>query len=378
MRDAVFLMLADTAHLLRRREIWVWAFGLPLIFFYFIGTITARWSTGGNENNVLAVYVAAGAGPIADHLLAHLKTLDYSIARVPARPALTGYDRQLSIPADFSTDILAHKQTILIFKRHDSGLDAEHDTVRLDRAIFTVLGDLIVLDNANESPTVESLNALDRAPRLVRLVTKAAGHRKVAPSGFEQAVPGSMVFFILMVMLSYGAGSLVAEREQGILRRLACSPMSRASVVSGKWGARMSIGLIQIAFAMVTGTLLFHVRWGSYVWMVLLVLIAYAAFSTATGILLGTLARTKSQAGAFGALAANLLACIGGCWWPMEIMPRTMQTISQLTPPGMAMDALHQLVNFGSGPIAAVPGALALFALAGVASFFAARKFRFQ
>ena len=41
--------------------------------------------------------------------------------------------------------------------------------------------------------------------------------------------------FTLLVLLSSGAAQLVVEREQGLLRRLASTPIPRGSVVLGKW-----------------------------------------------------------------------------------------------------------------------------------------------
>ena len=377
-RDARFLTLADASHLLRRRETWIWAFALPIVFFYFIGTITSRWGDSGESKDPLAVYVPASAGPMAENLLERFGALDYSIIRVSNPADLSRYERRLSIPEDFSGSIQARRQTTVEFTRNEAGLNADQDTVRLNRAIYTLLGDLVVLKLTNQPETLAAVQTLDRAPRLIRVVSKPAGRRKVPPSGFEQAVPGCMVFFVLLVLLTSGAATLVAERDQGILRRLASSPMSRQAVVAGKWGARMLLACIQIAFAMVAGALLFHVHWGSNVLMVIVVLLAYAAFAAAAGVLLGSVARSRGQVAAFGSIAANVLAALGGCWWPAEIMPRSMQAVSRATPPGMAMDALHQLVNFGSGPAAALPQTIALAALAVILGFFAARTFRFQ
>ena len=39
LRDALYLARMDTAHLLRRRETLLWTFVMPIIFFYFFGTI---------------------------------------------------------------------------------------------------------------------------------------------------------------------------------------------------------------------------------------------------------------------------------------------------------------------------------------------------
>src|SRR5260221_6630328 len=129
----------------------------------------------------------------------------------------------------------------------------------------------------------------------LELVTQSAGRRKKIPNGFEQAVPGTMVFFLLLVLLTSGAGMLVAEREQGILRRLASAPISRFGVVVAKWMARMMLAALQVTFCMLTGTLLFHVHWGGHLPMVLLALFAYGSMSAILGLCLGTMARTRQQ-----------------------------------------------------------------------------------
>jgi hypothetical protein len=72
----------------------------------------------------------------------------------------------------------------------------------------------------------------------------------------------------------------------------------------------MMLGTVQIAFCILTGSILFHVHWGSYLGTVMIVLPCYAAFATSSGMLLASLSRTRGQAGAFGGLVANVLACV--------------------------------------------------------------------
>ncbi len=154
--------------------------------------------------------------------------------------------------------------------------------------------------------------------------------------------------------------------------------MSRESVLAGKFGARLTVGAVQIAFALLTGSLLFKVQWGRNLPVVIVVLLAYASLATAGGLLLGNLARTQRQAAAIGVLTTNLLAAIGGCWWPAEVMPRWMQSVSRATPSGLTMHALHQLVNFGAPPSAVVWHVAILSATALAVATLSARTFRFQ
>jgi ABC-type multidrug transport system permease subunit len=108
------------------------------------------------------------------------------------------------------------------------------------------------------------------------------------------------------------------------------------------------------------------------------VLAVYAGLIGFLGILLGSLARSEGQAVGIGVLASNVLAALGGCWWPIEITPGWMQHLALFLPTGWAMDALHRLVNFGASPASVLPHVAVMAGAAAVAAALSARVFRFQ
>jgi ABC-type multidrug transport system permease subunit len=90
------------------------------------------------------------------------------------------------------------------------------------------------------------------------------------------------------------------------------------------------------------------------------------------------LARTEQQVVGLGVIAANVLAALGGCWWPIEITPLWTQKLALLFPTGWAMDALHKLVSFGEPAGAILPHLAAILTAALAAGWAASRRFRFQ
>jgi ABC-type multidrug transport system permease subunit len=179
-------------------------------------------------------------------------------------------------------------------------------------------------------------------------------------------------------MSTSGAILLVIERRQGLLRRLAYTPIPRLDVVLGKWGGKLALGFIQISFAMLAGTILFRMDWGPNLPMVLVVMAAYAGLMASVGMLLGTLARTEGQAAAIGVIASNVLAALGGCWWPIEVTPTWMQKLQLALPTGWAMDALHKLVSFETSPSAALPHVFVMVVCGAAVLYLTARVFRFE
>jgi ABC-type multidrug transport system permease subunit len=179
-------------------------------------------------------------------------------------------------------------------------------------------------------------------------------------------------------LLTSGGTMLVNERKQGLLRRLASAPVTRAEVVSGKLGGRMILATIQISAALLVGTFLFKMNWGPDFAMILVVLAAWAAFCASAGLLLGSIANSERQVSGLGVLTANGLAALGGCWWPIEITPQWMQVVQKLTPTGWTMDAMHKLISFQSGASSVLPQ-LALLLIASVAiAALAAKRFQYQ
>lgn len=369
----------DLWYLLRQPVTLVWAFVMPVLFFSFIGKVTGRMSPGPASRDTVALLVPADAGFLAGHLTRHLDNAGYDVRRVATTEELAKFDRQLIIPPGFTASVEAlQPQKLQFVRKGDAGLGGDYDNIRLHRAVYGLLAEIVAARRSARSLTPEALLAVAAQPRNLSIDSKSAGRRRAAPSGYQQSVPGTLVMFVLVVMLTTGGISLVVERKLGILRRLASSPMSRLSIVAAKWASRWVLALLQLAVGAALGTVLFNIEWGQSPLAAALLLAAYAALCGSIGMLLGSLANSEGQASAVGVIAGNLLAALGGCWWPAEISPQWMQKLSIVLPTGLAMDALHKLMSFGDPASAVLPHIAALLASALAVAWLAARSFRYQ
>ena len=382
VRNTLFIAWHDVRTQLREGSTLLWLFIMPPIFFYFIGTVTAGFSSGisGGQATPLTV-VAERPGFLQEQVHRRLVVNDFAPEWLEilatddeeAAPA-----RTLTFDAGLSDKVIAGEPVTASYDTRANSLTREFEEIRIQRTFYTVLADIIIAD-ANGSPlSSEALATVNNAPRVWQLDVSTAGNRQEIPSGFQQAVPGILVMFTLLVLLTSSGTMLVQERTQGLLRRLASTPISRAEVLAGKWEGRMVLAAIQVAAALLVGTLLFRMDWGPNFAMVIVVLTAWAGFCASAGLWLGTMARTEAQAGGLGVLAANLLAALGGCWWPIEVAPPWMQVIQKAIPTGWTMDALHKLISFQAGAMSVLPNVLMLAAAAVVLGVLAARRFQYE
>ena len=351
---------------------------MPIAFFFFIGSVTSGFGGSGSRPPAIALEIEPDAGFLADELVTRLGEAGFAVARSDTGRVSERIVRRLRVPAGFTDSVLAGRQVTLESTLGDAGLTADRDAMRLRRGVYTVLADLVAARAREAEPTQDTFRELAEMPRQLTLSVSSGGERPIIPSGFQQAIPGILVMFTLLVMGTSGAILLVVEREEGLLRRLASAPISRSHVVVGKWGGKFLLGLVQIAFGMLTGTVLFGMDWGSGLPMVIVLMVAYGAMMAALGLVMGSLARSPAQASAIGVITANVLAALGGCWWPIEVTPPWMQSLQLALPTGWAMDGLHRLIAFGQGPLSVLPHVAAMLVAGTVLLVLATRVFRYQ
>jgi len=381
MRQVLFIAWNDAKFQLRQGSTLLWLLVMPPIFFYFIGTVTGGFSTGVSGGQATPVTVVAESpGFLREQVSLRLADNDFEsdwVTRVegdvePPR-------RMLEFGAGLTERIAAGEPVTVSFDTKASALSREFEIIRVQRSIYTALADIVVADAISGNVlSASDLVALNAEPRIWQLEVSPAGKRQEIPTGFEQAIPGILVMFTLLVLLTSGGSLLVTERKQGLLRRLASAPISRREVVSGKWGGRMVLAAVQVTVALTIGTVLFRMDWGPDLAMVIVILAAWAGFCASAGLLVGSVAKTEAQAGGLGVLAANALAALGGCWWPIEITPSWMQTLQQFMPTGWTMDALHKLISFQSGAASALPQLVILVLATFLVGALAVRRFQYD
>jgi ABC-2 type transport system permease protein len=374
--SAFFVARTDARFALRARENILWVFIMPAIFFYFIGTVTSgqgRMATGPQKPRI-GLVTPEPADLLAGRISLRLEQQGFEV--VPGAEA-AAEPRRLELPPGLTEKVAAGVEAEVVFTQASDGMSGEYDRFRVTRAVYTVLADVVVVLEQKQPIGTETFEALDAAPRNLRVEVRPAGHRQHIPTGFEHVIPGTTVMFTMIILLTGGAIPLVVERRQGLLRRLASSPLPRGAVVLGKWGGKMALATVQTGFAMLVATVVFGMDWGGAFPMVALVLLAWCSFNASLALLVGSVARSEGQAAGIGVICSMALAALGGCWWPIEITPGWMQRLALFLPTGWAMGALHQLISFGAAATVAVPHVLGLAALSLLLGVVSVRAFRF-
>lgn len=366
----------DLRLFLRNKTSFIWLFVMPFAFVYFMGFASRGPGNPSNRNPPVLVENQDSnflGRVFMDALGAQGMWLLSPTNREPAA-------RGIRIPADFTHNALAQKPTKLeFFKREGS---AETDAVlieaRLVRALIAMNGHILeaVTRGAGANTLNEAgLREVMAAANPVSLNARFAG-RKPVPTGFNFSLPGNLVMYLMMNLLIFGGATVAAERRNGVIRRFMVHPVERGEMVMGKIYGLMLLGVVQIVFFLGVGKFALGVNLGANLPAVTLTLLVLAWVAGSLGVLVGSVITSEDRVTGLCVLVSLLMAALGGCWWPLEIAPPALKTIALCLPTGWAMQALHQVISFGSGFGAVLVPLAVLLGFGAVANFLAAKFFR--
>jgi ABC-type multidrug transport system permease subunit len=217
---------------------------------------------------------------------------------------------------------------------------------------------------ANGGPLVVAARPLGTAPKVV--------------SGKERTLPAMLIMFIMFQVMTFFLSLWVDDLRTGKIKRIVMSPTPPRDLLLGQIAARLAWAGLQVVVILGLGSLVMgvrlHVPWLDFA----LVLFAFMLAAASIGMMIGSFFKSSEKAGAVGVIASLVMAALGGCWWPLEIVPGAMRAVAAVLPTGQAMDAIGEMLALGpAAPFPAVNLVLLLL-MALVALPIAVRRMRAQ
>lgn len=190
--------------------------------------------------------------------------------------------------------------------------------------------------------------------------------KEIVPNSVQHNVPAWTLFAIFFIIVPLSI-NIVKEKSQGTFVRLRTNPVSYATVLAGKTLVYLAVCVLQFIFMILIGLYLFPklglpvLDISGRVGLLLIVTIFSGLAAIGLGLLLGTIAKTQEQSAPFGATFVVILAAMGGVWVPVFVMPKVMQTLSNLSPMNWGLNAYYDVFLRNVNLIEIVPEISLLF-----------------
>ena len=245
------------------------------------------------------------------------------------------------------------------------------------KAVIKVLTKIVAL-SPDKGNVLEKNFQQYQLEQLITLQSKLGGKLKSLPSGFNHTIPAVTVMFILFTVLMYGGVNLLEERRNGQLERIYLSPIALPALIGSKWVSRLLLGMLQVVVLFFVGKIVFHIYLGPSLISIFLISLFFCGTIAGLSLLLGSIIRKEEILIILNILLANVMASLGGSWWPLELVPGYLRTIGFIFPTGWAMDAFHRLIFFGQGLKGVQTHILVLFAFTSAFLILAVKFFKWR
>ncbi len=181
----------------------------------------------------------------------------------------------------------------------------------------------------------------------------------ILPVGYSYSAPTMLVLFVFINAMAGGA-AIIQTRRFGIFSRALAAPIRPRDLILGEALCYVALALLQALLIVVVGAVMFGVSWGNPLAAAALI-VMWALVGTGAGMVSGTLFRTPEQATAIGPAVGIAFGMLGGCMWPLEIVPQSVRLAGHATPHAWAVDAWVTLLSRGGG-LADIAGYIAILA----------------
>lgn len=353
MRAALACARVEWVRFFRDRVAMFSTVALPVILVLLIGASVA---SGGDR--VAVGVLPEQPGPLGDQFVADLE-------QSPALNTVT-YTDERDMFRDIRMGVLGggvrvrgDGEPVMLYLQQAGGdvgavittVNAAVDEIGTEAIATEVLAEQV---GAPRAASAVRQAITDVPPVQVRTRTLGAAQ----PSVFASAVPSQLMLFTFLNGL-LGAAALVAARQLGVFSRVLSAPRGLGVYVSGLGMSRFAIAMLQAVILLGLGAVAFGLSYGATAAVVVLVVV-YGAVAAAAGMLLGAVSRSTAQATAVAVPLGIVMGMLGGCMWPLAVVPPLMQVIGHLTPQAWAMDA-WDLLSEGAG-LTGIAGQVAILA----------------
>ena len=353
------MLVASVRMLMRNRVLLITSLGISLISILVFG---ALFGTSSTQRLTLGVVDADGSA-LSTQLVAQLKRNDSLIVDQGAQSAEVQAlrdgqrDAVILLPAGFGAALAKGQAHIQVY--YGQGNPITQTLARM--AVQNIATGLDQQLTHQAAPI-----ALDEQAVSVHHIRE-----------IDWLTPGQLGMMLVWANLSVGA-VLVTWRTQGVLRRLAATPLLPSALIGAQVGARLLISLAQAALLLVVAMLVFQVHLvGS--WLALGLTVALGALTMlALGFAIGGFARTPDTAQAIMLLISFPMMFLGGAYFPTDSAPAFLKPVVQAMPLTYLNDALRQIMNNGASLVSVHTDVLVLGAWLVAALILSVRAFRWS
>ncbi|WML58886.1 ABC transporter permease [Neobacillus sp. PS2-9] len=372
MKDILWLIQNTLSMTFRKRKNVIMFLLMPLV-----GIFIALLAYGGNQTPTLTVgIVNQDKSEVTEDTIQFLKGLEN--VKVSGVEAAEGKAQITSGKLD----------SVIIFEKgfSDSVLKGSPDHIEISSikgAAVTGFVKSYLYQYINNLATI-SRAADGNQPMFEQMVKdyQQSGYKlvnhSVEDASKNKLMTNQAIGFLIMIMMMSAVNLseiILLEKEQRTYYRLLSTPINARKYVFANVIVNMIVMTIQVLITLTIMRMVFDMGVNVSFWEAAFVMILFSLISVGLSLVIISFANNRSAAGALQNLVITPTVMLSGCFWPVEVMPKSLQKIAEFLPQRWTLDTLTKLQE-GSTFSGLYLHYIILFAFA--AAFFLIAVYRFS
>ncbi|WP_150270427.1 ABC transporter permease [Paenibacillus tepidiphilus] len=313
--------------------------------------------TGGMEaSNPVLLYGNRDAGTAGGHLIAELeRTGAYTLKEVKdeaeLKEAVIAQEGSagLWIPADYTANILqGNRPQVGMYE-----LRTSESSILVKMKVDTIVSEMTAA--AGLIQAADTSGEADQTAQFAAVLEQAREHNVGSIRTDYDLYPRQtlgvatgMTLLFLMNLVSSTVTQILKDRTGRTMMRMFSAPVRAYEITLGNFLGSCMVGVIQILVVLVLGKWVLRYDYEVPMTFYFLVLATFMLVAMGIASTIAGLLRNPKNAGMINMLILTPTCMLGGCFWPLSIMPEYMQKAANFVPQKWAIQAVD-LASTGGG-----------------------------
>jgi ABC-2 type transport system permease protein len=270
-----------------------------------------------------------------------LKSSTFSLDEAQTALKKDNVDVILNIPANFERNLVRdNKSKVQLLINAINGASAG-----LINAYSTN-----ILNDYNKSVITEWLGVSPKGPTQIKSIALSSSFWFNPQLKYKNfMVPAVLVMLVTIMGMFLSSMNLVREKELGTIEQINVTPIKKYHFIAGKLLPFLLIALIELAFGLTIGKLIFNIPMVGNIGLVFLAAVIYLILILGFGLFLSTIANTQQQAMFVAFFFMIVFVMMSGIFTPVESMPVWAQKLNYINPIAYFMRIIRMILLKGSG-----------------------------
>lgn len=316
-----------------------------IVISMFIGILGKETSTIANIG-----YINHDHGSLGDHLINQLAlNTNYHLILVDSNELLKNKvvdgetQAAFIIPESFTKKILMDENGSIEMFQLNLNEASFTLKIQINQVIQLMQNSIQTVKNQEENP-ISQIAQLEKLiqQQQKQFVSGEVTDYKLYANPALYLITGFLLMF-MMGLVNSSVSTVLEDRKQMTLTRMYAAPVRSYEIIIGNFMGSMFLGMIQIIAVLLLTKYILHFNYGvslvSHFIILTFFLLAIMGLASA----IAGLVRNSANVGAINSLIITPTCMIGGCFWPIEIMPDFLQKLANFVPQKWTIDAITRM-----------------------------------